>query len=223
MSEYTEQYPEPSGEIVARERGATTLIECGWCEYASGTHRYNYCISGHCSLQKSYSKEVHWDDKCYFLTTSQSDVLNLIDYHKREIKNAENEIKREKKYIKLLEKKFFEAPKRPDLPENRKYNHFKLGSDVAVYFKEDNKWHFGKVVLGYRHEDGCVSYVLKDIGPQTGNFWGCGVSVPIVMLKSEYDFFEDHPDEYKIWCEKAYNKTYNGEKLVIAPIPQNNS
>jgi len=216
------EYPEPSGEIVTREYGATTFKQCGWCKYATGMHRYNYCISGNCRLQKnSYSDDykIHWDDKCYFLTASQSDILNLIKYHEFQIQEAERGIERRNGNIKVLKRKIADAPKRPDLPDNRSSNHFKMGKEIAVYLDEYKKWYFGRVAPGYRSGDGCVSYILRGIGPQSGSFWGCGVCTPIVMLKSEYDFFKKNPNEYKIWCERAYDKDFNGKKIEIAPIP----
>jgi hypothetical protein len=93
-----------------------------------------------------------------------------------------------------------------------------MGKEIAVYLDEYKRWYFGKVAPGYRSGDGCVSYILRGIGPQSGSFWGCGVCTPIVMLKSEYDFFKKNPNEYKIWCERAYDKDFNGKRIEIAPI-----
>lgn len=210
-------YPEPTGELVARKKNSTTLDECGWCEYAFGLHRYNYCISGKCSLQNDYDdKEVHWDDKCFFDTASRSEIDSFIDRFRRDIKQSKESIKQDEKYIDRLEDLIGDAPYIPSLPMNRKYNHFEIGDDVAVFIED--RWYFGKVVPGYRHEDGCVSYVLRGFGPQDKDFWGCGVSVPIVMLKKEYDFFLLSPKAYKTWCKKAYAKDFNGQKLAVAPI-----
>jgi hypothetical protein len=102
------------------------------------------------------------------------------------------------------------------LPANRAYCHFQINDAIALY--KDNEWHFGNVRNGYRHHDGCVSFWLENIGPRTKAFWGCGVGSPTVMLKSEYMFFKDNPEEYKKWCAVAYKKKFNGVKLEMADI-----
>ena len=207
---------EPTGNLILRERGSTTFKECGWCEYATGSHRYNYCISGCCELRKDYDAEVKWSDKCFFSDASKSDIQALIDYHERDIKNSKEHILREEKYIKKLSSLIKAAVTRPPLPSDRKYNHFNTGDEVAVFIND--KWHFGKVAPGYRHHDGCVSYILKDIGPQEKDFWECGVAVPIVLLKNEYDFFKKNNKEYDAWCKTAYSRSFNGKTIDIAPI-----
>lgn len=207
-------YKEPTKqEDLNRERNSTTLKQCGWCEFASGMHRYNYCIEGKCHLDKSYSKDVHWDTPCKFSNASKYEIKSIIDSHKYEIDSCKGQIKSHENYIKKLLTLKKTAVKRPALPDDRETEHFKLGVGVAVYF--DDKWHFGKVVSGYRTYDGCVSYDLDDY-PKKGI--GCGNAVPIVMLKSEYDWFKENPKEYLIWCDKAYKESYNGNKLDVAPI-----
>jgi hypothetical protein len=212
---------EPEGKDVLREKGSTTLNQCGWCEYAMGSHRYNYCIEGKCNLQKSYSPYVVWSDKCKLLDASISDINAIIKNHKYQIESCESSIKRYKKYIKVLNTIMSKAPTRPPLPDDRSHDHFKLGDEIALHM--DNEWHFGEVMPGYRHHDGCVSYRLENKGPQGKDFWGCGVSVPIVMLKSEYDFFKINERSYEAWCEKAYSKKYNGNTLRHAPITHQHS
>ena len=210
------KYPEPPDSEKHRKRGETTLKQCGWCEFAGGTHRYDYCIEGNCSLQRDYSDEIHWDDKCLFLDASQNEIKSCIDYHFYKIKEAEKSIERHNKYIYKLKELHGSAKYTPQLPENREYNHFNEGDRIALYF--ESKWLFGEVVAGYRHHDGCVSYKLDNFGPQQNGFWGCGVAIPHVMLESEYVWFKSHPKEYELWCKKAYNKKCNGKILEVAKI-----
>lgn len=108
------------------------------------------------------------------------------------------------------------------LPSMRKYNHFNIDDEVAVFI--ENNWYFGKVKNGYRHHDGCVSYELENYGPKETDenfksFLSCGFMIPGIMLKSEYDYFQKNPEEYVEWISKSYNRKYNGNYLEIAIIP----
>lgn len=210
-------YPEPTGKDTGRERGSTTLKQCGWCEYASGVHRYGYCIEGTCRLLRSYSKDVHWDDKCQVAESSKADLGKLIEYHQWEIENHKKSVVNITNYIKVLGEVRETASARPPLPSNRKHTHFNLSDPIAVYI--EGQWEFGEVRMGYRHHDGCVSYWLEDKGPQSGAFWGSGYAVPTVMLKGEWEYFRDNTEEYDVWCKGAYREKYNGRVLDPAPIP----
>lgn len=57
----------------------------------------------------------------------------------------------------------------------------------------------------------------KEIG-KLANAPGCGMSVPTVMLKSEYDFFVDNPEDWKRWITLACSKDYNGERIEAPRI-----
>lgn len=52
----------------------------------------------------------------------------------------------------------------------------------------------------------------KEIGPlaQCG---GCGLCVPGVILKSEYDWFKDHTSRWGVWIRMACDKDFNGEEI----------
>jgi len=211
MNEYNPK-KEPTGKDINKKSGSTTLKRCGWCKHTSGTHRYSYCIEGSCALQKSYTNKVKWSDKCFFIDASETDIKAVIKSHKRSIKTAKSSIKTHEDYILILIKLLEKSSWRPPLPDDREYDHFKIDQPIKVYF--DSKWHSGFVCSGYRHHDGCVSYILNDRSGTPG----CGVAVPIVMLKKEYDFFKSNIKEYKKWCSIAYNKTFNGNKLEVAII-----
>lgn len=211
---------EPPLKDQDRESGSTTLKQCGWCEHASGSHRYNYCISGTCSLQKSYNRDVTWDKECVLKDASKSDIDSMISSHKYSIKSAEASIKSHIEHIETLINIHLSATERPSLPDDRKHDHFNIGEPIAMFYED--KWVFGEVRNGYRHHDGCVSYMLNGIGPQDidkgSGYWGVGVSVPIIMLKSEYDFFKENNTEYKKWCSIAYDKSFNGETIEVSEI-----
>ena len=46
---------EPPEELRDKKTGTSNFRRCGWCNYAMGTHRYGYCISGKCELLDDYN------------------------------------------------------------------------------------------------------------------------------------------------------------------------
>ena len=211
---------EPPEALRKREANATSLEQCGWCEFAVGSHRYNYCIYGNCSLLKDCEKEreVKWDTPCKLKGRSQSELEALCDYHRYMAESKRRSaLKYDNQATVLFELASF-AVFRPPLPNDRKAEHFNIGDPVAVYHCEHGKWYFGEVKNGYRHHDGCVSYRLDGVGPQDGDWWGAGVGIPTVLLKTEYEWFRNNPAEYTAWCKKAYDKIFNGKPLLPAPI-----
>lgn len=207
---------EPQGDLINKLAGSTTLKQCGWCGYAMGTHRYNYCISGSCRLDKSYGKDIVWSDKCRFIDASKSDIQSRIRNHRYKIQEAESSVKRRTEFISVLEDMLPNKPDRPPLPDDRKHDHFNIGEPIMLFYEDE--WVSGEVKEGYRHHDGCVSYRLDGIGPQKSGFWGNGYAVPTVLLKAEYDFFKENPDQYLAWSDVAYDKSFNGERMDVAPI-----
>jgi hypothetical protein len=163
-------------------------------------------------LRKRYDSDIKWDDTCFFKDASKEDIKAIIKNHEYTIKSAESIIKLQNECIEILNGLIESAKSMPPQPDDRVYNHFNINDEVMVFFEDS--WHHGFVCNGYRHHDGCVSYIL-DGRPGTP---GCGVSVPVVLLKTEYDFFKENPEDYKTWCSKAYNKSFNGVTLDVAPI-----
>jgi hypothetical protein len=221
-------YPEPPEELRDKEFNSTTLKQCGWCKYASGSHRYTYCIEGSCRLIyasfKLRDKEVHWDTECILSNYTSTDIQQLIEKTEYRIKESQGQIQRCRGYIKELEKLKEGRPWRPPLPDQRKYNHFNIDDKIACWYEPDRKWYFGEVKKGYRHQDGCVSYRLDGLGPQERNFWGCGTGVPTIILRSEFDWFANHSDKYLDWMKEACDgKEYNGKtiKMPRPPVLEN--
>ena len=195
---------EPNGKDLHKEYNSTTLKKCGWCKYMSGTHRYDYCIEGNCSILNECANNRRWNDECFFLTSSKNDVKSIIEKHQLNITNKRYEIKRSEEYINLLVS--LKSVNRPPLPCNRKSDHFNINDEVIYHC--NNKWCNGVVCYGYRHHEGlvsCLSYNKTVI---------YGIGVPLIMLKTEYEFFLHNIKEYDIWCHTAYSKTYNGETLI---------
>ena len=222
-----DDHGEPPEDLKEKEANSTTLEQCGWCEFAMGSHRYDYCIRGKCRLRRSYEDEIYWDTLCLFRDASQNEVQAFIKYQEYEIREAENGVRRRHGFIVDLEKLKADKPYRPALPSDRRHDHFNVGDEVAVATGEDRKWYFGEVKVGYRHHDGCVSFRLDGIGPQEANdetfpykdgYIGGGIAVPSVMLKSEYDFFVEHPEGWNVWRNKVEAKKYNGEKITLPEL-----
>lgn len=231
--------PKWNKENRTRKKNSTTLKQCGWCKHrGGGNYRYNCMISGSCTLFPEYSedREVNWNTECKIIKLGKDDLRDFIESHKREIEEAKGSIEREKEIIDILYSLIEKVKTIPCLPDNRTAKHFNLKDKVAVYDEKTNKWLFGTIVMGYRHQDGCVSFHLdgtpdpkykyldnskfaKEIG-KLADSPGCGFAVPTVMLKREYDYFAKHPKEWKIWKEIACSKDYNGEKIKIKMDPK---
>lgn len=209
---------EPPEHMRANEYDSTCFKQCGWCRYASGSHRFNYCIEGRCGLLRNYGdeSEVKWDTPCKLKGCSKDELEALQRYHDYKIDSAKTTIVRHKEYkdaLKILGKS---APTRPALPDDRKSDHFNLEDKVRVFY--EGTWKTGTVKYGYRHHDGCVSYRLDNVGPQETGFWGSGLAIPHILLEKEYQFFKENPEEYDVWCKKAYDKTFNGKTLIKPEI-----
>ena len=202
---------EPPENLRQREGGSTTLEQCGWCEYASGSHRFSYCISGKCRLGKSYDKDVKWDTPCRIATASKSDLEALVKNHEYTINNCDGQIKRQQETIAILQERMKDATDRPPLPSDRPHDHFNIDDRIRVFM--DGEWVSGEGRNGYRHHDGCVSYRLNGKGPQLEGFWGMGYAVPSVMLETTAIKLLESRQEASVWFEKACDKDFNGEKI----------
>lgn len=213
-------YDEPPKSMRERPSGSTTMKQCGWCRYASGIHRHNYCIEGRCIVLWKYNSnsKIKWDTNCIIREMSKAEIDAEIRRQKLNIEELQSRIESIECNLITLSIAIEDAPYIPPLPSDRKHNHFEVGDSVAVFCADKKTWFFGEVKLGYRHQDGCVSYRLNGVGPQDGKYWGMGVAVPYVMLLSEYAWFASNREYYKKWCEKAYNEDFNGKSLVIAEI-----
>lgn len=203
---------EPPESMVGLESDSTTLEKCGWCKYAMGSHRYNYCYSGTCCLM-AYGGEIVWCDECKFKKYAKGDIEGIIKRHEYAIDSAKASIEDRKEKIAFLEKLAKDRPCRPPLPDDRDEDYFEEGRRIVVYVSDYKNWYFGEIKMGYRSGDGCVSYKLDKIGPRDNGFWGCGCKYAYCLREGDYHWFKDHPAEYEEWLTLALSG--EAEKIAI--------
>ncbi len=211
----THKEPEWTAENQNRKQGDTTLRTCGWCEYTSGgAVRYGCYLSTSCSLMKRYGpgKDVYWDTVCIVQHLGKRDIDSVVKSKAYEITEHENAIKRLKREIDTLNMLSKDHPDSPPLPDSRVCDYYNVGDTVFIF--HENKWNRGVVVSGYRHHDGCVSYVLDDYADSKVG-WGCGYAVPGVLKEWEYDYFKKNGSNFLEWLGVCDRK-YNGESLDLA-------
>lgn len=197
-----------------RKKGDTTFKQCGWCEHAScGSVRYGCYLSTRCSLLKRYGigSDVFWDTACIVNHLGKADFDSVISSKKYQIEENKRSIEYAKKEIAVVKTLASSKVKKPPLPNNRVCDYYNIG-DIVLIFCE-NKWNRGIVVPGYLHHDGCVSYVLDDY-PKSKKGWGCGYSVPCVLKKWEYRYFQKNLKDFQIWLNFS-DKEYNGKRLNL--------
>lgn len=204
---------EPPMELRNNQPNSTTFESCGWCKYAFGSHRWHYCIIGSCQLQKQYDNTIKWDTECIFNNASKSQITSFINDKIRRIKSCTDEISRHEEHINILELIEVKSKYCPVLPEVRECDHFHLKDEIRVYI--DGEWYSGNVISGYRSGDGCVSYEYFDENMKSG---GCGMSIPHILLRSEYEFFQKNKGAYDNWRKFAYQNTFNNTILTHAKI-----
>ena len=208
MSQHRE--PEWNAENINKKRGDTTFKQCGWCEHrGTGSYRYGCMLSGYCDLMKSYgeNRDREWDSACHILSLGIEDIHSIIRQKGFRLEKKRNAITKLKKEIKVL--KTLKPKKQPPLPDSRIHDYYNIGDIVFIFHEE--KWGRGVVVSGYRHHDGCVSYVLDDY-PESKGGWGCGCAVPCVLHEWEYKYFKNNVPKFIEWL-KFSDRKYNGEKL----------
>ena len=206
--------PEWTAENMNRKKGDTNFEICGWCEHAScGSCRYGCYLSTSCSLCASYGigHDVVWDTPCIVNSFGKTDFASIVQSKKYEIKERERAIKELKKEIITINTLSAAADNTPPLPSSRVHDYYNVSDALWVFW--ENKWNKGICVSGYRHQDGCVSYVLDDY-PKSKEGWGCGYSVPCVLKDWEYEYFRQNLKAFRQWLDFA-DKKYNGEKLEV--------
>lgn len=212
-------YPEPewTPENINRKPGSTTFKQCGWCKYRGcGSCRYNCCIDTSCSLFPDYGlgHQTYWDTPCLIKLLGKDDIDDLIRYKNYKVEELKKTIQRKEGERKILQN--LKPAAKPPLPSNRG-DTFNEGKTIWLY--RNKKWIRGVIVEGYRSHDGCVSYILDDIKkskpqPQGTGPWGCGASIPGILLDWEYKYFQDNPNDFKIWLNLSDVK-YNGERYDV--------
>lgn len=231
---FVEREPEWNSETINRRVGETTFKQCGWCEYRStGVHRYDCMLEGGCKLLKWSSSDKYFDSECKLILLGYKDIDCIIKSKETEIFRAEELIKSINCQIDILIR--LDSPDNmPCLPEHRNHDHFNINDEIMVYIRDEegesaiikSGWLKGKVIIGYRHHDGCVS-VYTDKKYHNGDFldghglW-MGVSIPLIMLKSEYSWFVSNPTRFFDWiklsCEgRKFNSTIINWNSIFTP------
>lgn len=211
-----------NAENMNRKKGDTDFELCGWCQHRGcGSYRYDCMISGSCSLLKNWKDETQWNTPCQIKGLGKLDLLDLVSSKENEINEAKRAIETAEREIGVLNKLVKKAANKPCHPDSRGCDYFPLKARVRVFLDEPKsgispRWYIGTVVNGYRSGDGCVSYVLDDLPASKGG-WGCGMSVPIVILETEYQYFKKNPAEFEIWLQKC-DQEYNGKRLITAAM-----
>ena len=215
--------PEWTVEKQNRKQGSTDYESCGWCQQASGTHRYDCCLHGRCHLFPDYdSHEVKWDTTCLFKNLGQKDIADFVDSKTRHISDLRSQITRTEIEIQVLKSLIVDDC--PPLPSNRKCDHFSIGDEVWVWVLPSEKhvrhgWISATVIDGYRHHDGCVSFKADEPFHKGDYEYGCGggggYATPTIILGREYQWFKSHPDRFLPWMKLACSQKFNGE--VIDP------
>lgn len=199
--------PEWTAENRNKTLGDTDFDTCGWCVHAVGVHQYDCCLSGRCELLPEHIDlaKISWDTSCRFKLLGAKDIHYYAHRMQQEADSLRMQASRADGRVAILTSlELSSDPNKPFLPYSRPATHFNIGDVVWLYF--DNAWHRGTCVYGYRHHDGCVSAILDGTTKEVGG----GISHPSVLREDEYNYFVEHPDEWRHWllvCEmNASNK-----------------
>jgi hypothetical protein len=223
--------PEWNAENMNKKKGDTTLKTCGWCQYQGcGSYRHSCMLSGDCELMKSYGneREVEFDTVCKIIQLSPDDVSAIIKSKEYDIKESENSIKESKKEIEALRKIKKTLKYKPMLADSRPYNYYNVNDVVYTYCYDGNVWKKAKVVEGYRHHDGCVSFIYEGTIVEPGHAPGAGCGRPELLKEKEFQYFSEQMSGKKLdeWLSKidlrtwlkSQDRIYNGKKLEIDSI-----
>jgi hypothetical protein len=166
---------------------------------------------------KEYGEErnVKWDTPCKIKNLGAIDIESLISSKDWEIKSSYQHIEVVEQEKKALEYLLTKTAWKPPLPDSRPCAYYNVGDRVWVF--HENKWNVGTVVAGYRHHDGCVSYILDEYPLSKANEkgpWGCGYAVPGILTDREYNYFKAVPERFIEWS-KLCDRSYNGKQAPM--------
>lgn len=217
--------PEPKRQKdVNRERGETTFNKCGWCEHAGcGTFRYDYMISGPCSLFSYADMENNRErgilTECSLKEMSEKEISKIVKAYKINIKKLEEEIKEKKETISELEKTAKTTEKKPYIAQLRPHDLFNEGDEIVAYIGGierttiNKPFITSKVIQSYRHHDGCVSLIADEKWHNgeyhKGKGGGWGIRRPGILLRKEFEYLIQNPGFLDFWLEQIEDR--NGE------------
>ena len=230
--------PEPlDRDSINRNPGRTTFNVCGWCKYATGgTARHNYIITTSCNIKTSaglIDEERHFNTPCFLKEAPYIVFDEIRNGLASEQRRLIEEKRRADKKVKLLVTLERSAEKKPAMSGHRPSGWFNVNDPVVCYTGQGNKniaraqgeFVTAKVILGYRHHDGCVS-VYYDKRIHTGKYLdghgaSYGTSRPEIMHAWEYEYLTEHPDFARIWIRDGVSKyieRFNAEKFLTALV-----
>lgn len=223
-------------EDISRERGETTFNKCGWCEFAgTGSMRFNYMIDGNCSLLSYANLEFNNNrgvtTPCDFKKMSGDQIGEVVSRYREEQVRLREGIQQTQKLAERMRGVARRAEDRPMLPQLRPHDFFNLGDEVVTYVGPqmedklvgDPRFITAKVIPGYRHHDGCVSYV-SDEQWHKGDYYegrggGSGVARADILPKREFDYLVDPKNENYLyrWLNKlnARDKGYGPFAIAL--------
>jgi hypothetical protein len=209
--------PEPlDAASVNRKSGATTFNVCGWCKYTGGgTCRYNYCITTSCGILSDAGlpdqDERRFNTPCFLADAPD----NMLDQIRNGLKNRRDSLISQKRDVDRMIKELLKlekrAEKKPALPDHRPHDWFNIDDLVICFVGKwedcllDTPFTTAKVIMGYRHHDGCVS-VCYDKKVHSGEYLeghggGYGMARPEVMHEWEFEYLLEHPDFASLWSK----------------------
>ncbi len=222
---------EPTDDASKERKGGSTQYNiCGWCSHASGSHRYNYCLSGSCRLLNEWDEavdgRVFHSKKLYFTHPVKFNTKCILpslsaDQFKRIIKNIGkkvNLLKVEREGVreairKLIRLRDNADGNKPWLVNFRPHDYMNVGDEMVAYignWKSNEKivkgdWVNAMGIFEYRHHDGCMSYqaitpIHSNLSYFEGRGGGAGISRPELMHRWKFDFLNNATQHSDGWA-----------------------
>ena len=179
-----------------------------------------------------FRKEARTDTPCYLHALTSEECEAVVRWRARnaqELVAHREELRAAIRHVKqLLDAATIEKPYIRSL---RPYAWFDVGDAVVVHLRDFNAamlvkdpWGKAKVIPGYRHHDGCVSYGFE-LPVHTGEYLngrggGSGASSPGVLKEWEFEYLKkavaNDPEFVRIWCAGAGKRWKSDEDTFDA-------
>lgn len=231
--------PEPiDADSINRKRDSTTFNRCGWCKYAGGgMGRYGFMITPACNLLRHTTRAEEAgpaNTPCRLQSMSTDDFAKIAEGMAQQIEDLKRKLEGVRNGIRKLQEIKKGQITKPYLMTLRPSEYFNLGDRVMMYIggqKLDDRldlggqrigdrllkgdWAPGKVIMGYRHHDGCVStcadfpiWRRRDYLNGAGNGYGTGR--PECLLAGDFYYLHKnyvHGDYrfVELWLDNADN------------------
>jgi len=216
MGYHPHSWGEPKEEPIdadslIRNSRTTTFNYCGWCEHSSASvGRYQYAVESHCKLLPEHFAD--WQERVSFLANTPCRLYNheavvfeeVHSEYEREVQDLlerREHIRRAIRQMQVIKKG---QEDKPYLMSLRPHDHFNLGDQIIGFVGGRDElddgvsddWVTGKVIMGYRHQDGCVSVcfdqpIWKNKSYLDGAGSGYGMSRPECLLVSTFYYLRN--------------------------------